>query len=191
MMTAPTSAMARPKPAIIAVSNRKRPSQSRVATLCIGVQPSERRCSSYSSCRSAIVCRDSAAMIGRTMMLWAMIMAAGVNRRPIGPSGPARDNSRYTTSPTTTGGRPMSALSKITTPRRPGKFCSAMSAPSGSAMTEAIVTAPRLTCSDNRTISTRCSSSVRIIDSAATIADENSFIVRTRPRTSRPPPLHW
>ncbi len=62
------------------------------AMLCIGVQPSDRRYSPYSSCRSAIVCRDSAAMIGSTMMLCAITIAVGVNSRPIDPSGPARDN---------------------------------------------------------------------------------------------------
>ena len=41
-----------------------------------------------------MVCRASAAMIGATRMVCAMIIACGVNRRPHDPSGPERDSSR-------------------------------------------------------------------------------------------------
>ena len=54
MITAPTSAMARPKPARQAVSRLKRPSQSSVGTARSGPTPSARSCSSYSWRRSSI-----------------------------------------------------------------------------------------------------------------------------------------
>ena len=41
-----------------------------------------------------MVCRASAAMIGAIRMVWAMIIACGVNRMPHDPSGPERDSRR-------------------------------------------------------------------------------------------------
>ncbi len=55
-----------------------------------------------------------------------------------------------------------------------------MNAPSGSAITAAIATALRLTRSERATISISPESSVKIIDSAAPMADEKSFILETR-----------
>ena len=68
-----------------------------------------------------MVCRDSAAMIGVTRTVCAITMACGVNSRPHSPSGPERDSNRKIASPTTTGGRPISALRKTMTASRPGK----------------------------------------------------------------------
>ena len=78
-----------------------------------------------------MVCRASAAMIGVTRTVCAITMACGVNNRPHSPSGPDRDSSKKIASPTTTGGRPISALRKTMTASRPGKRTSAMKAPTG------------------------------------------------------------
>jgi hypothetical protein len=44
---------------------------------------------------------------GSAMITCAVIMPAGVKSQPRPPSGPLRDKNKYTTSPTTTGGKPM------------------------------------------------------------------------------------
>ena len=62
---------------------------------------------------------------------WAIIIACGVNRRPSCPRGPERDSRRKTTSPTTTGGRPMQPLRTTISALRPGKRVRATSAPNG------------------------------------------------------------
>ena len=54
-------------------------------------------------------------MIGAISTVCAMTIPAGVNSQPSAPSGPLRDSSRYTTSPTTTGGNPMAAFSTTMT----------------------------------------------------------------------------
>ena len=69
--------------------------------------------------------RVSAAMIGVISTAWAMIIAFGVNSRPREPSGPERDSTRKTSRPTTTGGRPISALRTTMTASRPGNRVSA------------------------------------------------------------------
>ncbi len=94
MMTAPTSAAARPKPASSAVTRLKRASQISVATRPSGPTFIAASSSRYSIHRSSMVWRVSAAMIGATRMVWAMIIACGVNRRPHDPSGPERDSRR-------------------------------------------------------------------------------------------------
>ena len=91
-------------------------------------------------------------MIGAIRIVCATTIAAGVNRMPNVPSGPARDSNRYTTSPTTTGGNPISALSSTVSACRPGKRPTAIAAPSGRPMQAASSVAVRLTRSDNSTI---------------------------------------
>jgi hypothetical protein len=108
--------------------------------------------SRYSTHRSSMVWRASAAMIGSTSSAWAMIIAGGLNRRPRLPSGPERDNRRNTARPTTTGGSPMKALSTTMTAARPGNRTSARKAPSGKPTRPASTVALRLTRSDRRTI---------------------------------------
>ena len=93
-MTAPTSALARPKPASSTVSSAKRPSQSSVGTARQGPAPKERNCSAYSSQSCSIAWRDSAARIGVISRVWAITMAPGVNSSPSPPSGPLRDTAR-------------------------------------------------------------------------------------------------
>src|SRR3954467_2430166 len=70
--------------------------------------------------------------------------------------------------PTTTGGRPLSALSSTISVRRPGKRLTASSAPSGSPSAVAISTAERLTSRLSATMchSSRSSSSTRRSPSA-------------------------
>src|SRR6476620_1629622 len=94
MMMAPTSAAARPKPASSATTRLKRPSQINVTTRASGPTFMAFNSSRYSVHKSSMVCRVSAAMIGATRMVWATIMAEGVNSRPSEPSGPDRDSSR-------------------------------------------------------------------------------------------------
>lgn len=152
IITAPTSAAARPKPASSAVSRLKRASNNSVV-----MRPSEPtsiayNSSRYSSQRSSIVWRVRAAIIGRIRRACAMIIAAGVNKIPRSPSGPERDSRRYTAKPTTTGGNPMKALTSTTTAPRPENSVSARSAPSGSPSKAASPTADRLTASDSLTI---------------------------------------
>ena len=104
-------------------------------------------------------------MIGATSTVCAITMACGVNSRPQDPSGPERDSARNIASPTTTGGRPIMALSTTMAASRPGKRVSAMNAPNGTPISAANSTALRLTSSDSRTmanspgspVSTNCS----------------------------------
>ena len=60
-----------------------------------------------------------APMIGVTSTVCAITIASGVNSRPNGPSGPERESNRKTDSPTTTGGKPIRALSTTTSGSRP------------------------------------------------------------------------
>src|SRR6516164_2102240 len=94
MMTAPTSAAARPKPASSAVTRLKRPSQINVAMRPSGPTFMAASSSWYSLAKSSMVCRASAAMIGAISTVCATIIACGVNRRPQDPSGPERDSRR-------------------------------------------------------------------------------------------------
>ena len=96
--------------------------------------------------------RVSAATIGVIRTAWAMIMACGVNRMPRLPSGPERDSSRNTTSPTTTGGRPMQPLRITISASRPGNRVRATSAPSGMPTRAASTVADSVTNSDSPTI---------------------------------------
>src|ERR1041385_2631671 len=153
IITAPTSAAARPNPARIGVRSEKRVSQSRVSAAFIRPAPSDRSCSSYSSQASSIAWRESAAMIGRIRIVWATTIAEGVKRIPSAPSGPARESKRYTSNPTTTGGKPMSAFSTTITVWRPGKRPTAIAAPIGRPSRAAIATADRLTRRLRKTIS--------------------------------------
>src|SRR6516165_2211384 len=94
MITAPTSAAARPKPASSAVTRLKRPSQIRVAMRPSGPTFIAASSSWYSLAKSSMVCRVSAAMMGAMSTVWATIIACGVNRRPHDPSGPERESRR-------------------------------------------------------------------------------------------------
>ena len=116
--------------------------------------------SRYSTHRSSMVCRVSAAMIGATSTVCAMTMACGVNKSPKEPSGPERDNSRKIAKPTTTGGNPIIAFSATIAPSRPGKRVSAIIAPNGTPISAAKNTALRLTISDSSTMAISAGSAV-------------------------------
>ena len=94
------------------------------------VAPIERSCSPLPCQASATSWRVSAATTGSTRIVCATIIAVGVNRMPSEPSGPARDSSRYTTSPTTTEGSASSVLSVAIAALRPGTRATASHAPS-------------------------------------------------------------
>ena len=111
-------------------------------------------------------------MIGRIRIACATTIAEGVNRIPSAPNGPARESKRYTSSPTTTGGRPMSAFSSTITVCRPGKRPTAIAAPRGKPTSAAIATADRLTRRLRRTISTSLESSPISSASAALRASD-------------------
>src|SRR5262245_27658951 len=91
-----------------------------------------------------------------------MIIALGVNKTPNCPKGPDRDNSKYTTSPTTTGGRPSSAFTMTIKALRPGKRYTDRAVPSGAPIAKAQTLAVRLTSSDRNTISRNCGSNAPI-----------------------------
>src|SRR5712671_3856010 len=94
IITVPTSAAARPKPASMVVVRLKRASHNSVMTRPSGPIRMAVSSSRYSAHRSSIVCRVSAARIGVTRSAWAITMAFGVNSSPSAPSGPERDSSR-------------------------------------------------------------------------------------------------
>ena len=94
IITAPTSAMARPKAAISTVITAQRPCTSISKAQVTGAAPIERSWSPPSRQASPTNWRVSAATIGSTSMVCAMTMAVGVNRMPHEPSGPLRDSSR-------------------------------------------------------------------------------------------------
>src|SRR5260221_2933349 len=94
MMTAPTSAAARPKPASSVVTRLKRASQTSVATRPTAPPFVTASSPRYTPHTSPCVCRVSAAMIGATSTVCAMIIARGVKRSSQAPSGPERDSAR-------------------------------------------------------------------------------------------------
>src|SRR5713101_5737585 len=82
-------------------------------------------------------------------------MPPGVKSKPVMPSGPDRDSSRYRASPTTTGGSPRNALVKMTSARRPGKEHTARAVPSDRPARVAKAVADRLTPRERATIRQR------------------------------------
>ena len=80
--TAPTSALARPKPASMPVMRLKRPSQSSVGTARSRDEPSERSCSAYSAQRSSMTLRVSDSTIGRISTNCASTIAGGREEQP-------------------------------------------------------------------------------------------------------------
>ena len=94
IITAPTSAMARPKPVSSAVITPRRSCTSSKAAVAAEPAPRDRSWSPPSAKADSTRRRANAAISGTTRMLWAMTMAVGVKRMPQDPSGPERDNSR-------------------------------------------------------------------------------------------------
>ncbi len=151
-MMAPTSAMARPNAARKAVRIEARPSATTRPMVFHVDSPSMRARSAYSAHNSDAGRCTSATTIGVASTACAMIIAVGVNSRPAAPSGPARERSRNTPSPATTGGRPRKALVSTIIACRPRKRLTASQAPNGAPIKSAIRLAVRLTRSDNVTM---------------------------------------
>jgi hypothetical protein len=132
--------------------------------------------SAYSAHSSDAGRCTSATTIGVASTACAMIIAVGVNKRPAEPSGPARDSSRNTPSPATTGGRPRKALVSTTSAWRPRKRLTARKAPNGAPIKSAIRLAVRLTRSDSVTIPNSSGSPRTISENADAMAWVKSFI---------------
>ncbi len=94
IITAPTSETARPNAVSSTVTTDQRSCTSMSSARVSGPAPIEPSWSPPSRRLSATSWRESAAMIGRTRMVWATTIAAGVKRMPHEPSGPLRDSSR-------------------------------------------------------------------------------------------------
>lgn len=152
MITAPTSAIARPKPANKAVKMAKRASMIKVlsrnqrdaSTLC------NRGRYTCSNGLTASVVRVR--IIGKINTDCAIIMAVGVNNRPYSPKGPARDSNRYMANPTTTGGKAIKdeVINRIS--RLPKKRPIARPVPKGIAKSAAIRVAQREIRKDSPTM---------------------------------------
>src|SRR5512143_3731969 len=106
MRTAPTSAIALPKPATSAATTETLASATTRQSTEKPVAPRVTAVSRTDLSTEATADHVSAATIGVAMADWAMTIAGGEYRRPMNPSGPLLDSRRYTTSPATTGGRP-------------------------------------------------------------------------------------
>ena len=72
IITAPTSAIARPNAASTMVTSEKRRSCSSASAETTGPAPSDWNCSAYSRHASATACRASAAISGKTSTAWAI-----------------------------------------------------------------------------------------------------------------------
>ena len=105
-----------------------------------------------------------------------MIIAEGLNKRPNPPKGPERDNNRKNVNPTTTGGRPISALIATIATDRPGKRDTASKAPKGRPISAARHTAVKVTRRDRATIP-KNTGSRRMISARASIKGEALSII--------------
>ena len=114
-----------------------------------------------------------------------MIIAIGVNNKPRVPSGPARESTRYTIRPTTTGGRPIKAFKRTTIVVLPGNRKTARAAPNGKPIKLAARTAAKLTCKDKTTISAKLPSKFKIREKAAANASLKFDIYSDYPNESR------
>ena len=158
MMTAPTSALARPKPASSAVSRLKRPSHSSVGMARQAEEPSERRWSSYSAHRSSTTWRVSETTIGVTSTACAIdhrgrreeqaerAERAGARQEQI--DGEPRHHRR----------QPHQGVEEHDHRGAAGKAQKASAAPSGRPTRLAISTALSVTFSDRSTIPARAGS---------------------------------
>jgi len=127
-----------------------------------------------------------AAISGTTSKVCAMTIASGVYSSPKPPNGPERDSSRYTTTPTTTEGRPIMPLISTDSVLLPGKRPTAMQAPSGRPISVPSTTAPPLTCSDSTTISATVWSKVASSDMASEKVAAKADIGREHNRKAAP-----
>ena len=87
IMMAPTSPMARPNPASMAVNRDRRPSHISATIRCRRVEFREINRSWYSAQRSRMDWWEIEAINGVMINTWAMIIAVGVNSNPNTPKG--------------------------------------------------------------------------------------------------------
>ena len=151
IITAPTSDTARPKAVMPTVSSANRSSHSSRAARCQRLAPSDCHCSPWARSASSMAWRVRAVTTGTTSTVCATTIAWKLNIQPRKPSGPERDSSRYTTSPTTTDGSANRVLRPASTSPRPLNRDTASQAPSHSPRPQANTQAVALTASDRRT----------------------------------------
>ncbi|MNV11230.1 hypothetical protein D3C71_1017890 [compost metagenome] len=115
-------------------------------------------------------------------------MALKLNSQPSEPSGPLRESTRYTTSPTTTDGTASKVLSTASTAPRPAKRATPSQAPSTRPTPQAIRHAVALTDKERPTMVHRTGSEERVSCSAVFALSESvdmgSAIVGTSPISS-------
>ena len=129
IITAPTSATARPKAVSAIINTAKRSCSSISRADKNGPAPSERSWSPPLRRASITNRRESAAMSGTTNTVCAITMAVGVKSKPHSPSGPERDSNKYTSKPTTTEGKASKVLTNHTSNAWPGQRATAKPAP--------------------------------------------------------------
>jgi hypothetical protein len=103
-------------------------------------------------------------------------MALKENSQSRKPSGPLRESSRYTTSPTTTEGKANAVLSKVSTTARPLKCATPSHAPRSRPALQAIKEAHTLTVSDRATMLASIGSSEVMSEKAVTALLEKVFM---------------
>ena len=105
-------------------------------------------------------------------------MALKENSQPKYPSGPVRDNSKYTTSPTTTEGTAKNVFSKVSTAPRPANRATPSQAPSTSPTAQAMAQATALTARERPTMVSRLASREVMRSSAVAALSVNEVMGR-------------
>jgi hypothetical protein len=105
--------------------------------------------------------------MGIARVACAITLAIGVKSNSRKPSGPERDSARYSTNPTTTGGRPKNALTRTTIIRRPRKGTIARAVPKGKLTAAAKAVAAKLTPIESPTISKKSRNSIAMVQADA------------------------
>ena len=154
--------MPRPNPARDAVTNERLASLINVKIICHLVAFNDTKKSRYSSHNDLIVRCETDAIIGSIIKNCAIIIAIGVNKRLKTPNGPELDNNKYTKSPITTGGSPISAFIRTIMLLLKRKLETANQEPKGIPTREAIRVAVKVTCSDLPEITYKSLSNVKI-----------------------------
>ena len=109
-------------------------------------------------------------------------MALKLNSQPKKPSGPERDKSRYTSSPTTTEGTASKVFKPVSTTSRPAKRATPSQAPSTSPKPQASRQAVALTASERPTMSSKAGSKAAMSCSAVVALSERVDMERYRNR---------
>src|SRR5450759_508150 len=156
MVTAPTSAMTRPKPAIIAAMRPGRASRIFTRTACMRVAP---RLRAARPSLGSTTCNDAwvkPVTIGAARITCTSTIAAGVYTMPRLPSGPLRMMMRKVNTPTTTGGSAMKVCTTVSTAPLPRKSNSESRTPSGMPISALMTVASPDTTSDSHRACQNC-----------------------------------